>query len=219
MLGSFIRFLKHPIDFILYDFKRYKNESLISKRIKGIQHLTVGKKVAIPEFCSFSGSISVGHYTTLGIHNMMFGQISIGNYCQIGAYVAIHGTNHPITYPSNYINYRLFNGELSKYKTSKPVTVGNDVWIGHAVIILGGVNIGDGAIIGAGSVVTKDVEPYSIVGGNPARLIRKRFEDNIIKELQVLKWWDKTPEELDRLKILFNTDLSNVKSIYEIINR
>jgi acetyltransferase-like isoleucine patch superfamily enzyme len=149
----------------------------------------------------------------------MFGQISIGNYCQIGAYVAIHGTNHPITYPSNYINYRLFNGELSKYKTSKPVTVGNDVWIGHAVIILGGVNIGDGAIIGAGSVVTKDVEPYSIVGGNPARLIRKRFDDNIIKELQELKWWDKTPEELDRLKILFNTDLSNVKSIYEIINR
>jgi acetyltransferase-like isoleucine patch superfamily enzyme len=148
---------------------------------------------------------------------MMFGQISIGKYCQIGAYVAIHGTNHPITHPSIYINYRLFNGELSKYKVSKPVTVGNDVWIGHAVIILGGVSIGDGAIIGAGSVVTKDVEPYSIVGGNPAKLIRKRFDDNIIKELQEFKWWEKTPEEMSNLRTFLNTDFSKLSSIYEVL--
>ena len=150
---------------------------------------------------------------------MMFGQISIGNYCQIGAYVAIHGTNHPITHPSIYINNRLLGGELAKYKTSKPVKIANDVWIGHGVIILGGVSIGDGAIIGAGSVVTKDVEPYSISVGKPAILIRKRFSDKIIRELQELKWWDKTPDEIAKMEIFFHTDLSTVQSIYDIIQR
>lgn len=219
MVRTILTFCKHPFDFILYKSKMYGNGCIVSKRTKGIKHLILGKEVAIPEFCTFAGLITIGDYTTLGIHNMMYGNISIGKYCQIGAYVAIHGTNHPITHPSIYINYRLFNGELSKYKISKPVAIGNDVWIGHAVIILGGVSIGDGAIIGAGSVVTKDVEPYSIVGGNPAKRLRKRFDDQIIKELQELKWWKKTPKELDKLKALFHTDLTKIKSIYEIINK
>ena len=91
--------------------------------------------------------------------------------------------------------------------------VGNDVWIGEKVTILPGVHIGDGAIIGACSVVTKDVEPYTIVGGNPARVIRKRFDGELIELLEKFKWWDKSVDEINILiPILTNSDLKFVKS-------
>ncbi len=209
----------HPVECVLFRYKLVPYNNMISTRIHGAKALRLTSNVAIPEFCSFSGEVIIKDFTTLGIHNMMFGQISIGKYCQIGAYVAIHGTNHPITHPSIYINYRFFSGELSKYKTSKPVKIGNDVWIGHGAIVLSGITIGDGCIIGAGSVVTRDVEPYSVVAGNPAKLLRKRFSDGIISELLELKWWDKTPDELRNMSKFFHTDLSMVQSIYDIIQR
>jgi virginiamycin A acetyltransferase len=217
-LLKFYLFVKNPVNSILYSTKT-KNGNNISNRINGRKHLILGTRIAIPEFCVFSGSVRIGDYTTLGIHNFMFGDITIGKYCQIGAFVALHGTNHPVSYPSIYINFQLFNGELAQNKSEAPILIGNDVWIGHGVNILSGVTIGDGAIIGAGSVVTKNVESYSIVGGNPARFIRKRFSDEVIKELLELKWWDKTPDELNNIKGFFNTDLTTVASIYQIINK
>ena len=90
-----------------------------------------------------------------------------------------------------------FQKTNSKTYSRGRTTIGNDVWIGNDVIILNGVHIGDGAVIGAGSVVTKDVEPYSVVGGNPAKLIKKRFTDKQIEELLELKWWEYGPEILD----------------------
>ncbi len=77
--------------------------------------------------------------------------------------------------------------------------IGNDVWIGQNAVILPGVHIGDGAIIGASSVVGRDVEPYAIVVGNPARLVRKRFDDELIALLLRFRWWDKSIEEIDSL--------------------
>jgi acetyltransferase-like isoleucine patch superfamily enzyme len=197
----------------------YQNEVKVSPWVKGLRNVVCEGKNSIPEFCNFSGNIRIGLSTILGVHNFMFGEITIGRYCQFGGYVALHATNHPIAHISTYINQRLFNGELASLKKEAPIVIGNDVWIGHAAIILSGVTVGNGAIIGSGAVVTKDIEAYSIVGGNPAKLIRKRFNENIIKELLELKWWEKAPEELDNLKVLFNTDLSKIKSIYEIINR
>lgn len=85
----------------------------------------------------------------------------------------------------------------------RPVSIGNDVWIGARVIILGGITIGNGAVIGAGSVVTRDVPPYAVVAGTPARLIRHRFEEPVIRRLEELQWWDKPEEELKRLLPLF----------------
>lgn len=79
--------------------------------------------------------------------------------------------------------------------------IGNDVWIGYGAVILNGITIGDGAIIGAGSVVTRDVPPYSIVGGNPARVIRMRFRDTVIERLMDLKWWEYGPDILSGLDI------------------
>ena len=90
--------------------------------------------------------------------------------------------------------------------------IGNDVWIGQNAVILPGVHIGDGAIIGANSVVGSDVEAYSIVVGNPARLLRKRFDDELINLLVKFKWWDKSIEEINKLiPILTSSDLEKVR--------
>lgn len=93
-----------------------------------------------------------------------------------------------------YVKKNCFDENVVVDKEGHVVEIGNDVWIGSGALLLPGVHIGDGAIIAAGAVVTKDVEPYAIVGGVPAKIIRKRFNDEQIKYLLELKWWDK-PEE------------------------
>ena len=98
--------------------------------------------------------------------------------------------------------------------------IGNDVWIGQNAVILPGVHIGDGAIIGANSVVGRNVEPYTIVAGNPARAIRKRFDDELIGYLLAFKWWDKSIEEInDLIPILTSYDLGSVKKELNSDNR
>jgi len=170
----------------------------------------------IPENCHFLGnSISIGEYTTLGRNNLLSGKVKIGKYCQIGADVAIHASDHPITFMTTYINRSLFNGELRNLKIQHEIVIGNDVWIGHGVIIVGNVTIGNGAILAAGSVITKDVSPYAIVGGVPAKELKKRFSNSIISELEELKWWDLSDSELEQNKPLFFKDLSKINSIYE----
>lgn len=96
-----------------------------------------------------------------------------------------------------------FGGKVSTLKG--PTIVGNDVWFGYESVIMPGVHIGDGAIIGTRSVVTKDVPPYTVVGGDPARFIRKRFDDDTIAKLMALKWWDLPDAEIrDFLPELIN---------------
>ena len=91
--------------------------------------------------------------------------------------------------------------------------IGNDVWIGQNAVILPGVHIGDGAIIGANSVVGSDILPYTIAVGNPARVIRKRFDDELIRLMLAFKWWDKSIEEINQLiPLLTSGNLENVKS-------
>lgn len=203
--------------FILYflSTNEIKKEVTISGHSQGIQNVIFEGKNAVPDRCNFSGKISIGYATTLGYNNFFHGDITIGKYCQIGADVAIHTTNHPMNYMSTYINKNLFNGELKTLKQTKNVTIGNDVWIGHNVIIIGEVTIGNGAILAAGAVVTKDVAPYTIVAGVPAKPIKKRFSDLIIQEVEDIKWWNMPESELDKIKPLFFKDFTNKTSIYE----
>ena len=191
-----------------------QNGNVISSKSSGFMKVVYGGENAIPDGCSFSGKITLGFRTTLGINNMFFGKVTLGKYCQIGANVAFHATNHPITYLTTYINQRLLNG-LKDLKSEKEIIIGNDVWIGHGVIVLNGVSIGNGAIIGAGSIVTKDVAPYAIVVGNPAKPVRKRFPDQIIQEIEALKWWDLSDSELEKIKSLFFKNFEDKKSIYD----
>jgi len=118
--------------------------------------------------------------------------VTIGAFCSIAKEVTIlsnHDHNIGIisTFPFNV----LWGTEDYEHPTGKgPIVIGNDVWIGHRAIILSGVTIGDGAVIGAGAIVTKDVPPYGIAVGNPARVIRKRFSDSVVEKLLRLQWWN-----------------------------
>lgn len=200
---------------IILNYNEKNDKVSFSGNSKGLKNVIFEGKNGVPDQCFFSGKISVGYATTLGINNYYSGEIYIGKYCQIGAYVAMHSTNHPINYLSTYINKNLFDGELINLKENNKITIGNDVWIGHNVIIVGHVSIGNGAILAAGSVITKDVPNYAIVAGVPAKVIKYRFSEKIIQEIEELKWWDKNDNELKNIKSLFFKNFNNSESIYE----
>lgn len=153
------------------------------------------------------------HYDFIG------DKLIIGKFCQIGAGVefVMNGANHQMNAVSTYPFYIFGSWDQSvPSKEDLPfkgdTVVGNDVWIGQNSTILPGVHIGDGAIIGLNSVVTRDVPPYTIVAGNPAKTVRKRFDDELIDLLLKLKWWDKSIEEINALiPLLSCSDLAKVK--------
>ena len=146
-------------------------------------------------------------------------KLIIGKFCQIAAGVnfVMNGANHQMNAVSTFPFY-IFEGwnqdapPLSDLPLRGDTVVGNDVWIGQNVTILPGVHIGDGAIIGLNSVVGSDVPPYTVVAGNPAKEIRKRFDDELIQIMLKLRWWDKSIEEIDSLiPLLTCADLKKVK--------
>lgn len=133
------------------------------------------------------------------------GTISIGKYCAIGWDVRIITSNHN----SKCLNLSIsLQNELRlpTYEQAGDVLIGHNVWIGDSVIILPSVTIGNGAIIGAGSVVTKNVPAYSIYAGNPARLIRKRFSDEMYERIENLAWWDLPQHEMQSLISYFDRE-------------
>ena len=150
---------------------------------------------------------------------------TIGSFVSIGHNVRIgHGT-HPINYlttsPYLYLNrlkYKNINIPThNEYENIKPVHIGNDVWIGDNVWIKNGITVGDGAIIGACSVVTHDVPPYAIVVGNPAKVLKYRFSEEIISDLLTLKWWD-LPDKV--IKTLQYDDINEcIKQLKKIRNK
>ncbi|MEZ4874045.1 MAG: CatB-related O-acetyltransferase [Flavobacteriaceae bacterium] len=180
--------------------------------------MTFEGKNLVPDRCNFSGTIRIGHASTLGYNNFLHGDIEIGKYCQLGADVALHSTNHPMHYMTTYINKNLFEGALSQLKEIKKIRVGHDVWIGHNALVVGNVSIGNGAIIASGSVVTKDVPPYAVVAGVPAKVINMRFHDTVIQEIESLQWWNMTEAQLNEHKELFFKNLKEAESLYEPTN-
>ena len=153
------------------------------------------------------------HYDFIG------DKLIIGKFCQIAAGVEfiMNGANHQMNAVSTYPFYIFGTWEQSALdKKDLPLKgdtiIGNDVWIGQNVTILPGVHIGDGVIIGANSVVGNNVEPYTIIAGNPAKEIRKRLDPELIEIMEKLKWWDKSIEEINSLiPILTCSDLNKVR--------
>ena len=149
-------------------------------------------------------------------------KLIIGKFCSIacGAKFLFNGANHTLKSLSTY-PFPIFYEEWShgiwadkSWDNKGDIKIGNDVWIGYDAIIMAGVTIGDGAIIATRTVVTKDVPPYTIVGGVPAKIIRKRFSDEVIEELLKQKWWDLPNEEiLKRIKYIQTGDIEGLKNI------
>ena len=146
-------------------------------------------------------------------------KLIIGKFCQIAAGVefVMNDANHQMNTVTTFPFYTLEGWEMNAPDPSEmpfkgDTVIGNDVWIGQNAVILPGVHIGDGAIIGANSVVGSNVAPYTIVIGNPAKVLRKRFDEELTDLLLRFKWWDKSIDEIDRLiPILTCSDLVKVK--------
>lgn len=167
-------------------FKKIKSKAIHNSTIHPTSKIEAGSEVQHSSFDkhSFCGYNCDIYYTR------------IGSFCSIANDVVIGGGKHPVNWvgmsPVFYEGKDSVKAKFSRHKREKPVltTIGNDVWIGRNAVIKGGVNIGHGSVIGMGSIVTKDVLPYSIVGGNPAKLIRMRFESYIINDLIKSEWWN-----------------------------
>lgn len=149
-------------------------------------------------------------------------RLIIGKFCSIacGAKFLFNSANHTMRSLSTY-PFPIFYEEWEHgiwadkaWDNKGNIVIGNDVWIGYEAVILAGVTIGDGAIIGARAVVTKDVPPYTIVGGVPAKFIRKRFSDDTINELLSMRWWDLPPEKiLERIKYIQTGNIAALKNM------
>ncbi len=145
--------------------------------------------------------VAVDDYSYGGCFDYRFnlgGTVYIGKYCSFATNIHYFGGNHPMDYASMspYFYNRSFGFDVKDIER-KVLTIGNDVWCGYGVIITNKcTKIGNGAVIAAGSVVTHDVPPYAIVAGNPAKLLRYRFEPEIISELEKSKWYELNPTEL-----------------------
>jgi virginiamycin A acetyltransferase len=176
------------------------------------------ENIIVGDFSYYSGEDFESRVTH---HYGFYGdKLIIGKFCQIAAGVefVMNGANHKMNAVSTFPFYILEKWEqeqppLSEFPLKGDTVIGNDVWIGQNAVILPGVHIGDGAIIGAYSVVGSGIAPYTIAAGNPARPIRTRFDDELIALLEEFKWWDKPVEEIQTLiPLLSDSDLERVKA-------
>jgi acetyltransferase-like isoleucine patch superfamily enzyme len=140
-------------------------------------------------------------------------RLEIGKFCSIAKGVQILlGGEHHLHWVTTYPLYVFLANEETAFKqphTKGNIIIGNDVWIGVNAVILSGVTIGNGAVVGAASVVTRDIPPYTIAAGNPAKPIRKRFEDPIIQALLKISWWDWPVEQIkEAIPLLLSSDLT-----------
>jgi acetyltransferase-like isoleucine patch superfamily enzyme len=195
-------------------FKRILKETLIKPPSSGLldlHFLSMESQYSMYSVGKFS--YCVNRLNVLGGENQV--PLKIGKFCSIaqGVTIVLGGGHRPdwvTTYPFSYI-FDEFKNTQGLPATKGNVVIGNDVWIGINSLILSGVHIGDGAIIGACSVVTKDVEPYTIVAGNPAKVIRKRFDQETIDKLLRIKWWNwNIQKKKDKLSLLLSIELKNL---------
>lgn len=204
--------LKSMVSRIYFRLK-YHNIELQSKTRIG-RHSEFEGFNAIGRGTVFSGKIGVA--SCIAEESRIFA--NIGRYCSIGprvyTLVYSHPTHYVSTHPAFYSTRRVCGFSFvnqQKYceeryfdeKNKSSVKIGNDVWIGADVVILNGITIGDGAIVAAGAVVTKDVDAFSIVGGNPARVIKKRFDDETVAAIYQSNWWNQNREWIEKNADMF----------------
>lgn len=191
-------------------FKTFYLAKIIHKlHIPSFKNCTIHKTSRLCSGCSLT-NVVMGRYSYAG-DNTRITDAEIGNFCSIGENCSIGGGIHPLNMVSTSPvflkgrNIMRTNFSNYPYSPSKKVTIGHDVWIGNYTFIKAGVSIGTGAVIGAHAVVVHDVEPYSIVAGIPARKIRLRFGDDIIKKLLKIEWWNLDEERLKKLSEFFDS--------------
>jgi acetyltransferase-like isoleucine patch superfamily enzyme len=186
--------------------KKYVNDTFTNEIIKGPNIFIGNYTYGMPQILIYDSNSS----------------LIIGKFCSFGGDIKIYlGGNHRTdwisTYPFNSFKFAFpeFHNRIKGHPQSKgDVIIGNDVWVGNNSIILSGVSVGDGAVIGANSVVTKTIGAYEIWAGNPARFIRKRFDDEKINFLTKIAWWNWEIKKIKENVLLLNND--NVEEFFKL---
>ena len=204
---------------VIFPVPNIKNVTYIKPTIKK-------NNIIVGDFTYFADVDFESHVTHF--YDFYDDKLIIGKFCQIasGVEFIMNGANHQMECVSTFPFY-IFEKwnenvpSLDKMPLKGDTIIGNDVWIGQNSTILPGVNIGDGVIIGTKSIVGSNVPPYSIVVGNPAKIIRKRFDDELIELMLKFKWWDLSIEEINGLiPLLHNNDLDYVKEkVKELVSK
>lgn len=200
----------------------YPNEAI--KSVCYIKNTITRPNIVVGEYTYYDDKNGAERFEEHVTHHYEFlgDRLIIGKFCAIatGIEFVMNGANHRMnsvtTYPFNIMGHgwEKATPKLEELPFKGDTIIGNDVWIGQNVTVMPGVQIGDGAIVAANSVVTKNVPPYHIVGGNPCKLIKKRFDDSLIDYLLQLKWWDWPAKQIfDNLELLCSADLEKIKEI------
>ncbi|MEP0263904.1 DapH/DapD/GlmU-related protein [Dokdonia sp.] len=211
--------IKRGIRRVGFKFFPELKQRKMSTEVTSSVHSYLGKNVKLYPSYKLNNSI-IGNYTYVS-YNSIINNTIIGKYCSIGPNLISGWGIHPIdgvsTHPMFYSTKKQNGISLSKtdkIKEMAPILIGNDVFIGMNVTILDGVTIGDGAVIGAGAVVSKHIPPYAIAVGNPIKIIKYRFEDEIIESLLKMNWWDLPEDKIE----LVERHFFNVETFIENIN-
>lgn len=193
---------------MLNKIEYYWSKLLKKIRFKAVVDSQIHKTSKVSAGSQVVGS-TIGKHSDVGYDCVIINS-SIGAFCSLGANIIIGGPPHTLDWVSTSPVFNENKDHLPqkfayhKFSLDTSTKVGNDVWIGNNVLIKANVTIGDGAVLGMGSVVTKNVGPYEIWGGNPARMIRKRFDDDVIEKLLDTKWWEWDDKAIKESGHLFN---------------
>lgn len=203
--------IKRILNYIYLKLKFLKIKGVKFNSFDCSKDIKVKEYVQIPRKVIVRNNVKIGKCTYLSSNSIIESNVEIGAYCSLAPHIHVapgeHYTNfistHPVLFNPSW-RKKLNIEEKESYiknikKTEVKTIIGNDVWIGLNCIIMRGVKIGDGAVIAAGSVVTKDVPPYAIVGGTPAKIIKYRFNKAEIKLLLKQKWWNKPLNSIDEM--------------------
>lgn len=196
-------------------------KNFISKSAYISRSANVAIPVSIGKEAEIHDRSTLGLYSLLNSYSILYSDTQVGKYCSIGRYCEIGADAHPMHFLSTsnlqYSNTLMKGHEETtfrrkvKFEYDRNTLIGHDVWVGAKSVIKSGVTIGDGAVIAALSFVNKDVPPYAIVGGVPAKIIRFRFPENIIAALLELEWWELSPKEMT------NIEFDNIETAIEQI--
>lgn len=186
---------------------------------KLVGDIDLADSVTVGPGCELRGEVRVGRGTNLVDKNELIGDVSIGRYCAVGRRTVLHQQDHFMHRPSIQMEFNSqMIGDALPFVGKGPIKFGSDVWTGLDSVVLSGVSVGHGAVVGANSVVTDDVEPYAIVAGSPAEHVGWRFDADLREQLLDIAWWEWSPSRIKHNREFFRTDLRTVDDVNALIS-